>query len=468
MGKSIVFLSIFDLTKVQFAIGQGLSERGHSIHWITTDELWTDWLVGQRVDRSVIQELVYNKSDFVSSDEKSRLVSEIVTAESKADLTVNQSLMMDRFVMYKNKPDINEYMLLYYRDVKRFLRKVHADFVFAEPTNSNELITYLICSELGIPFLFPADMRFPRRRVLFYSGYGQGSIYASMSPSGNDVKRGRKLIQEFAESRPVPLFFRRLSREKVVTVRKAATSSANRLKLLFRDRRRNLTHHDFSERLQTVVRRVVNGFCMRHVCHYDSLDKISGRIAFYPLHVQPEASIDVIGSFFSDQLKLIKDIRRSLPFDVTLVVKEHPHFLGLRGLSFFRQLRRVPNVKLAPYSVSTFDIYARASLVFTVTGTAAYEAGLLGIPAITFVPMFFGGLSTVRCCTDVTQLKPLVFEMLQGLPRDVEADSRFLDDLVGRSFEGYWTDPLLDPSVLESENIRLLQKAFAQVVESVA
>lgn len=467
MGKSIVFLSNFDLTKVQFAIGQGLSARGHSVHWMTTNELWTEWLVEQGVDRSVIQQLVYDEKDFVSPDERHQLVTEIVTAEDKADLTVNQSLIMDRFVMYKNKPDINEYMLLYYRDVKRFLRQVHADFVFAEPTHSNELMTYLICHELGIPFIAPGDMRYPQRRVLFYSGYRKDVTYPSVPRERIDLEQGRQLIEEFAENRSVPYFFNKRSHEKVVTARKVAISSVNRFKLLLRGGRKGLTHHDFVERLKTLMRRVVNSFYMRHICRYDSLDKINGRIALYPLHVQPEASIDVCGSFVSDQLKLIKDIRRALPFDVTLIVKEHPNFLGLRGPSFFRRLRRIPNVKLIPYAMSTFDIYARASLVLTVTGTAAYEAGLLGIPAITFVPMFFGGLSTIRYCSDVTKLKDLAFEMLLGVPRDRDADSRFMNDLVGRSFEAYWTDPLFDPSVLEAENIRRLQKAFAQVIEDI-
>lgn len=141
MGESIVFSSIFDLTKMQCAVGRGLAEREHSIYWITPNELWTDWLAARAVDRSAIQELVYGKSDYVSPGERHRLVAEIVAAESKADLTVNQSLMMDRFVMYKNRPDINEFMLLYYRDVKRMLLQLRADFVFAELTNVNELMT---------------------------------------------------------------------------------------------------------------------------------------------------------------------------------------------------------------------------------------------------------------------------------------------------------------------------------------
>jgi hypothetical protein len=260
--------------------------------------------------------------------------------------------------------------------------------------------------------------------------------------------------------------FNKLSKAKVVTPRKVKAASVNRLKLLFSGRRKSLTHHDLSERLENVVSRVINGFYLRHVCRYDSLEDIKGKIAFYPLHVQPEASIDVLGSFFSDQLKLIRDIRRALPFDVTLVIKEHPNFLGQRGPSFFRRLRRLPNVRLIPHTVSSFDVYNRASLVLTVTGTAAYEAGLLGIPAITFAPMFFSGLSTVRSCFAVLKIKDLAFEMLQGLPRDMEADCRFMDDLVGRSFEALWTDPLFDPSVLEPDNIKLLRSAFTQLVES--
>ena len=466
MGKNVVFCSIFDLTQVFFEIGESLRKRGHNVCWITTNELWTRWLRDHGVAADDILELVYDRSHFVTADEKERLASQIVAAEAVADLTVNQSLLMDRFVIYKNKPDINEYMLLYYRDIKRFLQSKQIDLVFAEPTNTNELMAYIVCCELGLPFVSACDMRHPSGRLIFCRGYDQHTL-VERNPGGTpDVELGRRCIGDFESHREQPIYFRKLVDRKVVDGKMVARAGRNRLRLLNPARRRHLTYHDLSERLYTAVRRIVNGFYLRHLCRYDRLEDLAVRMAFYPLHVQPEASIDVRGSFYSDQIKLIKDIRRSLPFDVTLVVKEHPNFLGQRGPRFFRELRRIPNVKVVSHAQSIFDIYKRASIVFTVTGTSAYEAGLLGIPAVTFAPMYFGGLSSVRYCPDVTQLKPLVFDLLKQFHRDRQGDDRFMADLMAGSFDAYWTDPLFDPQVLDADNLRRLAEAFAEVVES--
>jgi len=465
MSKNVVFTSIFDLTRVQFEIAQSLQKCGHRVFWITTNELWTDWLLDKGVAREDVLQLVYGKNDLVPAQERERLLSKIVAAEAKADVTVNQSLIMDRFVIYKNKPDINEYMLLYYRDIKQFLRDKRADMVFAEPTNCNELVTYIICQELGLPFMSAGVMRYPGRRVIFCRGYDQAVLAVKVRSAVLDPELGRRLIDEFTERQERPSYFNKLVSAKVMDSRKAVRATSNRLKLLNPARRQHLTYHDLSERLGTAARRIANGFYLRHLCRYDRLEDIPGRLAFYPLHVQPEASIDVRGSFFSDQIKLIKDIRRSLPFDVTLVIKEHPNFLGQRGPGFFRKIRRIPNVKIVAHGQSTFDIYRRAAIVFTVTGTAAYEAGLLGIPAVTFAPMFFGGLSSIRHCPDIVGLKTIVFGLLHGFKRDREADNKFMAEIMTQSFEGYWTDPLFDSSVMAPENLQLLSHAFQEVVE---
>ena len=466
MPRNVVFVSIFDLTRVFYEMAVALTERGHRVSWITTNELWTDWLKRQGVAEHDILQLVYDRSAFVGEDEKARLVPEIVAAEANSDLTVNQSLIMDRFVIFKNKPDINEYMFLYYRDIKRFLQEKQADIVFAEPTNCNEMMTHIVCGELSVPLVAPWDMRYPARRTIFCPGYDQATLAVADESTEVEPETGHQLIDDFAARQERPFSFKKFNEQKIIDSRKAARVTANRLRLLHPSSRRHLTHHDFSERLRNALGRIVNGFYMRHICRHDQLDNIPGKLAFYPLHVQPESSIDVQGSFFSDQLKLIKDIRRSLPFDMTLVIKEHPNFLGQRGPSFFRQLRRIPNVKLVPYSMSTFDIYRRTAIVFTVTGTAAYEAGLLGIPAVTFAPMYFGGFSTIRHCGDVTRLKEVVFDLIQDRRRDRANDDRFMAQLMMQSHEGYWTDPLFDPAVMADENIQCLQKAFVRIVES--
>ena len=463
---NIVFSSIFDLTEVFWEVSKGLEKQGHRIFWITTAEPWTEWLLGHGVERKDILELVYTKVEFMGKSARDKVLAELVGCEQVNETTVNQAMMMDRFILYKNKPDINEYMLLYYRDIKKFLLSKSIHLVFAEPTHCNEILTSMICRELGVNFVAPWDMRYPHERVIFTHGILQSELIDSNTQASYENDEGKQVIAKFREEQSAPFSFETLNREKVITLSKTLTIIRNRFKLLFISSRQNLTHHDISERLSTAVKRIVNSFYLKRIQEYDDLDNLKGKLAFYPLHVQPESSIDVKGSFYSDQLKLIKDIRRSLPFDITLLIKEHPNFLGQRSRSFFRQITRIPNVRLLSHSVSTFDIYKRISMLFTVTGTSAFEAGMLGIPAITFVPMYFDGFSSIHHCGDVTVLKPLVSTLLSKLDSDYEADGCFMTELLNKSFDAFWTTPLIDRKVLDRVNIQKLTKAFSSVADA--
>jgi hypothetical protein len=78
--------------------------------------------------------------------------------------------------------------------------------------------------------------------------------------------------------------------------------------------------------------------------------------------------------------------------------------------------------------------------VFSITGTIAYEAGLLGIPAITFTKLYFNRLPSVHYCNGVTELAPLVARVLQArsseTPGDREAIVEFLAELFSNSVPG--------------------------------
>lgn len=462
--KRIAFVSIFDLTRLFHKISEGMVAAGCDIFWITTDKFWTDWLCERSVDPNNILQLIYSPSDFLDDETKENILGDIIKSEANADLTANQSLMMDQFVKYKNKPDINEYVFLYYRDIKRFLGEKQVTHLFAEPTNTNEMITFMICRELGIKFISPRNMRYPENRLIFFDSYLQKDAWPRLDD--DPTISGEALINSFKNRKTAPEYFKRHNKTPVVETGKVARSIKTRLGRNKIFSQNNLTHHDLGGRIKLTLRRTFNSSYMKHLCRYEKLDEIKGRIVFYGLHVQPESSIDVLGSFFSDQLKLIKDIRRSLPFDTTLVVKEHPNFLGIKKLDFFRQLRRIPNVRLIKHDVSTFDIYSRAAIIFTVSGTTAYEAGLLGIPAVTFAEMYFSGLSSIHLCTDLTKLRDLVWGLLNGFKRNYRADCDFMDRLGNSSYKAFWSDPNFDSYVLSQENVNRLQIAFLKVVST--
>lgn len=460
--RRILFIGLFSLSELYVAIARRLPPDTFRIFWISTNEQWTGYLVAHGVRRDDILELIYRPGDFLDETARETLTPQITRCEQLSGLSVNQVLMMDRFLNARPRPDINEHVYLYYRDIKRFLQARKVSCVFAEPTNAGDLLTYMICRELNIRYLSPRDMRYPPKRLVFFEGFRQDNI---VSRTGDQVPAdGCKLIEEFARSQVTPYYFARLNRMRVIYPGKIARAAIRRLKLRSVVSGHSLTHYDAWGLVKKTIRRAVNSFYLRRLRRYDNIGALPGKLAFFGLHVQPENSIDVLGPFVSDQLKLIKDIRRALPFDVTLVVKEHPNFLGLKSAGFFRQIGKIPNVRLIRHDVSTFDIYRRVSLVITISGTAAYEAGLLGIPAVTFSPMYFGGLSSVVFCPDTARLQEQVQPLLDGFQRDFDADCTFMESLVQKSFDAYWADPLFDRSVLEPENIARLAAAFMNVL----
>lgn len=463
MTRNVAFVSIFDLTPVFFAIARGLEKAGHQVFWITTDPYWTTWLRNKGVASNHLLPLIYAPKDFLSEPERAIIRQQIAAAERTADLTAAAALLADQFVAAKNPPDIDRYVCLYYRDLKRFLGENYVTHLFAEATNLNELIACIVCRELGVAFLAPGRLRYPSGRMVFFEGYRQDKILPRPEP--RPVFSGRTLMDEFAATLPQPHFFHDFSHLRVLAPSKIIRSFGNRIRQNALIGRSNLTHHDLGQRAAVMLKQVVNGFYARHLCRYARLDDISGRVAFYPLHVQPEASIDVLGPYVSDQLTLIKNIRRALPYDITLVVKEHPNFLGLKNRAFFRALKQIPGVKLLHHHVSNFDIYRRAALVCTVSGTSGLEAGLLGIPAVTFSPMFYGGLSSVRFCSDLTRLQRLINELLSSFRRDLQSDAAVLENLTADSYEAFWAAPNYYPQVLDPVNIARLQHAFGTALE---
>lgn len=106
--------------------------------------------------------------------------------------------------------------------------------------------------------------------------------------------------------------------------------------------------------------------------------------AFYPLHYEPEATTLVHGSYFENQVQTIRNLARSLPIGWDLVVKEHWYMRGLRSLGAYRELRRIANIRLVPFSVPTNGLIQDARVVAVIASTAGLEASLIGKPVVMF------------------------------------------------------------------------------------
>lgn len=163
----------------------------------------------------------------------------------------------------------------------------------------------------------------------------------------------------------------------------------------------------FIDRLKRKVRTLIglNRF-------YNSID-LSEDYAFFPLHYEPEIAIFLLAPFWTDQLNLIRQIAKSLPLDFKLYVKEHPAMVRYRPFSYYKELKKIPNVKLIRPSVESFGLIKNSKLIITITGTAGWEGILFKKPVITFGDVFYNALSMTKKCADIEQLPYLIKEQLE-------------------------------------------------------
>ncbi len=136
-------------------------------------------------------------------------------------------------------------------------------------------------------------------------------------------------------------------------------------------------------------------------------DPVPGETYVYmPLHLIPESSVFVKASFYVDEMNLIEQVSKALPVGWKLYVKEHQAMLGERDLKFYRRAAEIANVRVVQinYYKDPKPWILNCKGVVTITGTAAYEAALLGKKSIVFGDVPFSmidGVMRVRSFEDL-------------------------------------------------------------------
>lgn len=160
------------------------------------------------------------------------------------------------------------------------------------------------------------------------------------------------------------------------------------------------------------------------------------RFIYYPLHFDPEASTMVFAPFHTDQVNVVESLAKAAPPSMTIVVKEHLPMVGLRPAGFYDRLRRIPGVVLASPLCDSFDLIRRAEVTVAITGTAAWEALLLGKPAITLGETPFNVVSSgIWNCPDPTRLPKAVAAARAYAPAGDDALIRYLAAIFKVSFD---------------------------------
>lgn len=176
---------------------------------------------------------------------------------------------------------------------------------------------------------------------------------------------------------------------------------------------------------------------------YDKID-FKENFAFFPLQAEPETSLAVWAPFKTNQIEVIRQVARSLPIDYKLYVKEHPIMAQYRPRSYYKELKKVPNIKLINPAVTSFELLAHTKLIVTITSTLGLEAAFVKKPAITLGEIWFNCLSFIKYCPTMENLPYAVKEQLENFRYDenelLEFVAAILEESVNIDYLHLWEE----------------------------
>jgi len=163
------------------------------------------------------------------------------------------------------------------------------------------------------------------------------------------------------------------------------------------------------------------------------------KYAYFPLGVDMERNLLISAPFFTNQIEIIRHIAKSLPPDMTLVVKETPAQISRewRPISYYKEIQNIPNVNLIHPNFPSEEIIKDTELVFTVNGSSGIEALFFEKPSIIFSDTIYSYLPSVFRINAPEDLPNVIRKALKTKVT-LEEIKNYIYNLEKNSFEFNW------------------------------
>lgn len=198
---------------------------------------------------------------------------------------------------------------------------------------------------------------------------------------------------------------------------------------------------------------------------WDKFDK-NKKYFIYPLHVKPEATINVLGTYYTNQLDLIKKISLALPIDTYLYVKEHSASVGERkNMEFYKQIRSLKNVRLINPYIDPHEIIKNSISTITISSTMGFESIFYGKPIILFGDAFYEPYKYAYKVNDIKNIYSLMNKCIErnGKIENIEI-LKFIASYLYSLYEGnlYFYK---DKNALSDDNIEKIKNGIKQEIQ---
>ena len=138
-------------------------------------------------------------------------------------------------------------------------------------------------------------------------------------------------------------------------------------------------------------------------------------------------------------------------------------------MAFYNAVARLPNTKLIHPMADSHNLIKSARFVLSATGTASFEAALLGVPAATMVEMFFSPILATHQLNPFVDTTSRIKNIIES-KRQISDEQRveFMARLIANSFDAVTVGPDINPKAMDEQNIHNFYSAIALLIDSIS
>jgi len=314
------------------------------------------------------------------------------------DLMADKITLKKKSSLFQEKHGITTYLI--YKD---FLEKNNPDFLFFPHMETHEArILFATAKELNIKTIVYSHAR--NFGVSFYSKEYWQKIPENIEINENDIKIASQFIENFRKNpnRDIPdieISFNKENLYNKINMYKTSLKQAILENLKYRFGKEKYYHGE-----DTLIQKARTRFIKyTEILFYKPkftyivnkyfkklpINELPENFIYFPLQITPESSTNNFEPYYVDHIRAIDLLRKSMPNNYKIVLKDHPSYFGRRPLSFYETLSKLPGTILIDTSVNSLELIKRSKLVSSITGTANLEALLLGKKSLIFGKCFF-------------------------------------------------------------------------------
>lgn len=411
--KTILFFHRLELTDLYVGLAKHLKGRMHVVHLA-----YSDHEVGLLKQAGISEGVIHFKNEVRTLLQKRgqlepnilRKIDTDIIDQSNGAFTLNGIIQSDRGFSLLSNEDCLRLSTVYYHFWEELIVSRNINYILHEtPSLVFNVMAAILCAKHGGQYLYNIMVPSEDGAFDYLSMHGlefncqdleQALCAVQRGDITVDVERCKRFLNSYRKD--LSVFLGSSISRNVNPGRLLAANFRNLLRSKFHQRRHDplIDNIDYWE-----LHRNVAGKKIQNLIRYGLEVKFtefnpSLSYYFFPFQLEPEAGVHYQGhGLYMNQVKLMQNVAAQLPPGSYLYVKDHPHDYGYREAIDYLRLNAVPNIRLLKSHIPAKQIIKHAQGVITITGTAGFEAIMMGKPVYCFGKTFYS------VCPQVTYIK---------------------------------------------------------------